>query len=119
MKVPSIEDFRGTLRLTWESRDSPGVLIFSYWNNGAVTSSSCDTEEILHINRGRDGSFHLQIANLVHKGTLEELERILYDWALDEGWLEEWYAPVIRQEATGGSGPPSVTPGSVQGENRI
>lgn len=88
MTVPSIEEFRSSLRLTWESPDNPGELIFSYWNNASATSSSCDAEEVLHINRRRDGSFHLQIANLVHTGTLEELEEILYDWALDEGWLD-------------------------------
>jgi hypothetical protein len=87
MAVPSLEEFRATLRLTWESPDNPGELLFSYWNNGMVASSSCDTEEVLHISRNADGSFHLQIANLIHRGNLEELEEILYGWALDEGWL--------------------------------
>ena len=88
MAAASIEEFRATLRLTWEFRESPRELIFSYWNNEMVTPSFCDTDEVLHITRGPDGSFHLQIANLVHKGSLEELEEILYAWALDEGWLE-------------------------------
>lgn len=87
MTVPSIGEFRSSLRLTWESPDTLGELIFSYWNNHSVTSFFCDTEEVLHITRRRDGSFHLQIANLAHTGTLEELEEILYGWALDEGWL--------------------------------
>lgn len=87
MAIPYIEEFRSSLRLTWESPDAPGELIFSYWNNASVTSSFCDTEETLHISRRMDGSFQLQIANLVHTGTLEELEEILYGWALDEGWL--------------------------------
>jgi len=87
MAIPSIEGFRSSLRLTWESPDTPGELILSYWSNASATSSFCDTEETLHISRRRDGSFQLQIANLVHTGTLEELEEILYGWALDEGWL--------------------------------
>ncbi len=64
------------------------AIVLSYWNNESVTYSSCDTEEVLHITRGRDGSFHLEIANLAHTGALEELEEILYRWALDEGWLD-------------------------------
>jgi hypothetical protein len=87
MPIASIEKFRATLRLTWESEEHPGELIFSYWSNGAVTSSRCDTDEVLHIRRKLDGSFYLPIANLVHTGTLEELEAIFYGWALDEGWL--------------------------------
>jgi hypothetical protein len=87
MTVPSIEEFRASLKLTWEPPESPDEQVFSYWNNALVSSSSCDREEVLHINKSRDGSFYLQIANLVHKGTLEHLEEILYTWALDEGWL--------------------------------
>ena len=73
--------------LTLESQDSPGELLFSYWYNGPVTSSSCISEEVLHIRRNADGSFYLQITNLVHRGNLQELEEILYGWALSEGWL--------------------------------
>ena len=87
MTVPSIGEFRSSLGLTWESPDTLGELIFGYWSSHSVTSSFCDIEEVLHINRRRYGSFHLQIANLAHTGTLEELEEILYGWALDEGWL--------------------------------
>jgi hypothetical protein len=32
--------------------------------------------------------FRLEIANLLHTGTLEELEGILYSWAREEGWLD-------------------------------
>ncbi len=64
------------------------TFVLSYWNNESVTYDSCDTEEVLHIARSRDGAFHLQIANLTHTGALEELEQILYRWALDEGWLD-------------------------------
>lgn len=88
MAAASIEDFRATLRLTRSQAGIGDEIIFSYWNNETVTDSACDTEEVLHIARSRDGSFHLQIANLAHTGTLEELEEILYHWALDEGWLD-------------------------------
>lgn len=88
MAAASIEDFRATLRLTRSPAGIGDEIIFSYWNNETVTDSACDTEEVLHIARNRDGSFHLQIANLVHRGTLEELEEILYRWALGEGWLD-------------------------------
>jgi hypothetical protein len=88
MVVASIKEFRATLRLTWESQEHPDELIFSYWNNEGVTSSCCDTVEVLHITRHMGGPFCLQIANLIHRGTLEELEEVLYSWAVDEGWLE-------------------------------
>lgn len=86
--MASIAEFRSTLRLTWADPELPGVRVFSYWNNEAVTSERCDREEVLHIIRGADGAFCLEIANLRHSGSLEELEEILYAWALDEGWLD-------------------------------
>lgn len=84
----TLETFRSTLRLTWEDSSLGSIKVFSYWNNADVTSSHCERDEVLHITRHADGSFILQIANLVHLGTLEELECILYQWAADEGWLE-------------------------------
>ena len=84
----SIAEFRASLRLTWADPRSPGERVFSYWNNEAVTSESCDRDEVLHIVRSADGGFRLEIANLLHSGSLEELEGILYAWALDEGWLD-------------------------------
>ena len=83
----TLKAFRATLRLTWEDPSLDGDKIFSYLNNAAVTSSQCDTEKVLHITRLADGSFVLQIANLIHEGSLEALEEILYNWALDEGWV--------------------------------
>jgi hypothetical protein len=38
--------------------------------------------------RATDGLFRLEIANLLHRGSLEELECILYNWARDEGWFD-------------------------------
>lgn len=83
----SLAEFTATLKLTWNDPARNGDRIFSYWNNETVCSDSVNSEEVLHIVRSRDGEFRLEIANLLHKGTLEELEGILYAWALDEGWL--------------------------------
>ena len=88
MSAVSLSEFRATLRLTWIDAEGRGEKVFSYWNNEAVTPESCDREEVLHIVRRHDGTFYLQIANLVQEGTLEELEAALHAWALDEGWFE-------------------------------
>ncbi len=88
MAPVTLAQFRATLRLTWVDAEGRGEKVFSYWNNEAVTHESCDREEVLHIVRRHDGTFYLQIANLVQEGSLEELEDDLYGWALDEGWLE-------------------------------
>jgi len=84
----TLEVFRATLKLTWEDSSLSGEKIFSYWNNEQVTHDHCDREEVLHIVRRPDGYFYLQIANLIQEGNLEELEELLYKWALDEGWLD-------------------------------
>lgn len=88
MPGASLSDFRSTIRLTWIDQDGRGEKVFSYWNNQAVTPSACEREEVLHIVRRPDGSFYLEIANIVRSGTLEELELFLYQWAKDEGLLE-------------------------------
>lgn len=84
----TLADFRATLRLTWADPESPGEKVFSYWNNEAVTPQVCDREEVLHIVRASDGAFRLEIANLLHTGSLEELESVLFSWAFDEGWFD-------------------------------
>ncbi len=86
--VATLEAFRSTLKLTWEDASTDRSKIFSYWNNAATTSRQCDLEEVLHIKRRPNGTFFLQIANLLHEGSLERLEEILYRWALDEGHLD-------------------------------
>lgn len=88
MAVASLSEFRATLRLTWVDAEGRGEKVFSYWNNESVTQELCDREEVLHIVRRPDGTFYLQIANLVQDGTLEELEEALYTWAMDEGWFK-------------------------------
>lgn len=84
----SLAELRATLKLTWSDPEAEGEKVFSYWNNETVTYMACDREEVLHILRARDGMFRLEIANLLHTGTLEELEGILYSWAREEGWLD-------------------------------
>jgi len=84
----TLAEFRATLRLTWADPGSPGERVFSYWNNEAVTPEACDREEVLHIARASDGAFRLEIANLLHTGSLEDLEYVLYSWARDEGWFD-------------------------------
>lgn len=84
----SLTKFRATLRMTWAGPDPLGEKVFSYWNNEAVTQDLCDRDEVLHITRAADGVFRLEIANLLHSGSLEELEGILYTWARDEGWFD-------------------------------
>jgi hypothetical protein len=84
----SLAEFRATLKLTCSDPDGLGEKVFSYWNNQDVTYESCDRAEVLHIARMNDGTFHLEIANLHHVGTLEQLEEILYAWAQDEGWFD-------------------------------
>ena len=84
----SLAEFTATLKLTWNDPARGGEKVFSYWNNEAVCSDSVNSDEVLHIVRARNGEFRLEIANLLHTGTLEELEGILYAWALDEGWLD-------------------------------
>jgi hypothetical protein len=88
MATVTLIEFRATLRLTWVDAEGCGEKVFSYWNNESVTQETCDREEVLHIVRRPDGTFYLQIANLVWEGSLEELEEALYAWALDEGWFE-------------------------------
>ena len=84
----SLADFRATIRLTWLDPEGNGEKVFSYWNNESVTPESCDLEEVLHIVRSSDGAFRIEIANLMHRGSLEELEETLYAWAHDEGWFD-------------------------------
>ena len=88
MAAVTLSQFRATLRLAWVDAEGRGEKVFSYWNHESVTHDLCNREEVLHIVRRSDGSFYLQVANLVQEGTLEELEEVLYGWALDEGWLE-------------------------------
>jgi hypothetical protein len=87
MAPASLEEFRSTRRVTRDEATGRGEEVISYWNNHSVTEENLDRDEVLHIVKSADGSFYLQIGNLLHSGTLAELEEALYQWALDEGWL--------------------------------
>lgn len=88
MAAVTLNEFRATLRLTWKDAEGNGEKVFSYWNNESVTSDLCVREDVLHLIRRANGSFYLEIANIIQEGALEELEEALYDWARDEGWLD-------------------------------
>lgn len=87
MKMVTLNQFRSTLRLTWEDSDAQGEKVFSYWNNDSVTCDQCNREEVLHIVRRPNSSFYLQIANQLYEGRLDELEEVLFEWARGEGWF--------------------------------
>ncbi len=88
MARPSIWDFRKTLRIIEDKQFFASGRIYSYWNN---RDDSClaSLEEALHIKELLDGSFVLEIGNITRRGTLAELEEMLYEWAADEGWLND------------------------------
>jgi hypothetical protein len=88
MSPVTLNEFRATLRLSCIDPEGPGEKVFSYWNNESVTYDMCNREEMLHIVRRPDSTFYLQIGNQLQEGQLEVLERALYEWALDEGWLD-------------------------------
>lgn len=88
MAAVTLIEFRATLRLTWVDADGRGEKVFSYWNNESVTSRLCVREDVLHLIRRANGSFYLEIANIIQEGSLEELEEALYEWARAEGWLD-------------------------------
>jgi hypothetical protein len=85
---PSIEDFRSSLVVISSQPGSLKNEIYTYWNNHYLADWPRNAEEILHIVQEADELFYLEIGNLVHRGSLRELEQILYEWAMDEGWLD-------------------------------
>ena len=89
MKRVSVEQFRATLKISVDEQKAPGEVIYSYWNNQLASSTCCNIEEVLHIMRRSDGLFYLEIGNLVHTASLAILEEKLFEWARDEGWLDE------------------------------
>jgi|688.fasta_scaffold604776_2 hypothetical protein len=89
MAKTSFRDFKDTLRVISLASGSSGDKLYTYWNNSSIDASSpIDLDEIIHITQRTDGSFCLAIANCIFEGDLEDLEIKLYEWALDEGWLD-------------------------------
>jgi hypothetical protein len=89
MQEVSIGEFRSTREVSACEHLGAGVKIYSYWNNQDAGPTLCDGDEVLHIIRQADGSFNLEIGNLLHRGDLAELEEILFEWASSEGWLTQ------------------------------
>lgn len=85
----SFRDFKETLRVIAPASTDSGNKLYTYWNNTSIDlSATVDLDEIIHIAQRPDGSFFLTIANCIFEGELEDLEIKLYEWALDEGWLD-------------------------------
>ena len=91
MTRPSIADFRATLKIVKNRDVYPSGRIYSYWNN-RDSSRLNSLEEVLHIKEQLDGSFILEIGNTSFKGAVADLEERLYEWAADEGWLDDWHS---------------------------
>lgn len=87
-KPPSLEEFRSTLRFIQDPTTDRNEVVLGYWNNDITTEGELPREELLHIVRACDGSYYLEIANVLHTGSLPELERILFDWAASEGFFD-------------------------------
>jgi hypothetical protein len=89
MAATSFRDFKDTLQIIPLASGNSGEKLYTYWNNkGIMAPAPVDPDEIIHIVQRLDGSFCLTISNCIFEGELEDLEIKLYEWALDEGWLD-------------------------------
>lgn len=87
--MPSLDDFRSTRKILVLEPSDSGETVYTYWNNNSDVFDEFNRDEILHIVREANGGFYLQIANIVERGPLQQLEEKLYEWAKDEGWLDD------------------------------
>jgi hypothetical protein len=83
----SIDKFRATLNVSSGEPVSRAEEVYSYWNTKSADPICFDPEDGLHIMRRTNGSFYLEIGNILHQGPLAELEEKLFEWARDEGWF--------------------------------
>lgn len=88
MAQASLAQFRGSLQVVHIHGDRSEELAFVYWNDNALGSPIELGEDALRIMRRLNGSFYLEIGNMIHEGELSALEEILFEWGRDEGWLE-------------------------------
>jgi len=88
MQTVSIDQFRATLKVSHDTVGDEQEEVYTYWNNQLVSATYCNREEVLHIAKRLDGSFYLEIGNILHSGSLSLLEEKLFEWAMDEGWLD-------------------------------
>lgn len=80
-------------RMTFEQfqatkQETSTLLIYVYKGDMSLPDEDL-AQECLFISKDGDGGHHLHIENQIYSDTaLEDLERILYTWAFDEGWLD-------------------------------
>lgn len=82
----SLAQFRASLQVSHQLVNNIEKA-FIYWNKAPLSRQIELPEDTLRIMRRQNGSFYLEIGNLIHEGELTALEDALYDWARDEGWL--------------------------------
>ena len=88
MQSVSIEDFRSTLAVIGGDAIGNKEQLYTYWNNLDPKFDDRDRECVLHIVKREDGIFYLEIGNIQHRGSLEELEQKLFEWAASEGYFQ-------------------------------
>jgi hypothetical protein len=88
MAEASLPQFRFSLQVVHLQGESSEELAFTYWNSKRLNNSSALQDDLLVIMRRLDGSFYLEIGNIYHEGELSDLEIILYNWALGEGFFD-------------------------------
>jgi hypothetical protein len=88
MQAVSLKEFRATLVIVGGETIGNKEELYTYWNNREPKFDDRDRESILHIVRKEDGSFYLEIGNMVYLGSLDELEERLFIWAADEGFFD-------------------------------
>lgn len=97
MPVATLDDFRSTLIIFKAESSTSGDELYTYWNNHSASPVSLDREELLHITKRGDGQFFLEIGNMHYQGSLRLLEQKLYEWALEEGWLDVGSHPQLHK----------------------
>jgi hypothetical protein len=81
----SLQYFSATRRLVAVPARLGVETVLVYLNNSDPLPN---LEETLHIRCCPNQSYLLEIANMKYEGNLAELEEVLYEWALSEGWLD-------------------------------
>lgn len=88
MPKVSIDTFRESRQYLPKKDIDYSEALWVYWQDEPLDSQTVNIDEVLHIVERPDGNHYLQIANLAFEGTRQELEELLYKWALEEGHLE-------------------------------
>ena len=87
MGAMSFEQFQESMTVVSDPSQPEGERLLCYGGFIHQPSADLNVEEILHIVSRGDGTFYLQIGNMEYVSELVELEHILYEWALDEYWI--------------------------------